>query len=129
VSRGALQPFRHDPQRAPAPDPELLVIVRGEVQLGIADVLARAVRDIAVNHAPVVVIRAQARAHDEPELDESVEAREIVEPLELGKSTDGERDMVRLCHCPEGLCPDGAFEVQVKLGLGEPGDQFIHWMT
>ena len=79
------QPAGHDLEGAPAADAELLVVVRREVGFDVAHVLGRALRGEVVHHLLVVGVLAQAGAHEEPQLDEVVEALEDVERLELGE--------------------------------------------
>ena len=69
----------HGVEGPAAADPEELVVVGREVRLDVADVLTHALRHEAVHHALVVGRGLEARAHDQPELDEAVEALERVE--------------------------------------------------
>jgi hypothetical protein len=112
-----VQPPRDDLERAPAADAELLVVVRGEVHLGVEDVLAPALGQVTVHHADVVALALEAAAHREPQRDELAEVLEGVELAQVFQTRRGQLHVVPARHLPQRLGRDRALEVQVHLGL------------
>ena len=88
------------------------------MQLRVADVLAGALGQEPVDHALVVFRRPKAGAHQEPQLDECIEAGELVHAPQL---RDARRQARRRCSLPPS--PTGSRAKSFLRG----GDELLPW--